>query len=99
MIYVKIHKSANNFVTSLCDSELIGKKFKEGKLVLDVSERFYKGELVDEDKIEDYLKDAINVNLVGERVVDAALKLGFVLKENILIVEGVKHAQCIVLGS
>ena len=97
MIYVKIHKSSGSFVTAICDEELIGKKFKEGKLVLDVSESFYKGNLIDDNKIEDYLKDSINLNLVGERSCDTALKLGLILKENIITIEGVKHAQSIIL--
>lgn len=97
MIFIKIHKSVGSFVTSVCDSELVGKKFKEGKLVLDVSERFYKGELINEDKVKDYLKNSTNVNIVGERSVDIALKLGLISKEHILTIEGVPHAQSVVL--
>ena len=97
MIYIKIHKGVGTFVTSVCDSELVGKKFKKGKFVLEVSERFYKGELVDEDKVKDYLENSTNLNIVGERSVDIALKLGLISKEHILIIEGVPHAQSVIL--
>lgn len=96
MIYVKFHRSSSN-VTAVCDSELIGKKFKEGKLVLNVSEQFYKGELVKEKEIGDYLGDAVNLNIVGKRSCDTALKLGCISKENILFICGVPHAQSILL--
>lgn len=97
MIYVKIHKGGNSFVTSICDSELVGKKFLEGKLVLDVSERFFKGELVSEEEVCDYFKDAVNLNIVGKRSCGIALKMGLISSENILVVGGVKHAQCVIL--
>jgi len=96
MIYVKIHKSSESFITAVCDNELIGKKFKEGKLVLNISESFYKGELVNETEVEDYLKKAINLNIVGKRSCDIALKLNFISKDNILMIEGIPHAQSVV---
>ena len=43
-MYVKIHKSKDRNIIAVCDEELIGKSFSEGNLVLDINERFYKGE-------------------------------------------------------
>lgn len=97
MIYIKIHKGVGTFITAVCDSDLIGKKFKKGKLVLDVSKRFYKGELVKEDKVKKYLKEAVNLNIVGKKSIEITLGLGLISKENILIIQDVPHAQCVVL--
>lgn len=97
MIYVKVHNGSGNAVTSLCDSELIGKTFKEGKFVLNVSEQFYKGDLVKEEEVEKILKKIVNLNIVGERSCDIALKLGCISKENILVIQEVPHAQSILL--
>ena len=97
MIYIKIHKGVGTFITAVCDSDLIGKKFKKGKLVLNVSERFYKGKLVKEDKVKEYLESAVSLNIVGKKSIEITLSLGLISKENILIIRGVPHAQCVVL--
>lgn len=95
MIFIRVHKGSGSFVTSLCDSELVGKVFKEGKLKLDVSEKFYKGDLVDEKDVD--LSDAKNLNVVGERSIGIVLKFKCISKENILFIQGVPHAQSIIL--
>jgi len=45
---VKIHKSRERKILAVCDNELFGKKFEEGKLRLDLSSEFYDGEEVQE---------------------------------------------------
>lgn len=97
MIYVKIHKSSGSFVTSVCDSELIGKKFKENKIILNVVESFYKGEEFDVKKVKEFMLKAINLNIVGQKSINIALELNLISKDHILIVKGVPHAQCIIL--
>jgi hypothetical protein len=42
-MYVKIHKTENKDIVAVCDEDLLGKKFEEKELILDVSEEFYKG--------------------------------------------------------
>ncbi len=86
MIYVKIHKNNESFVTAVCDEELLNKIFREGKLLLDVNEHFYKGNL----------KDAVNLNLVGKKSIHLALKLKLISKECIINIQGVPHAQSII---
>lgn len=97
MIYVKIHKNNESFVTAACDEELLSKTFKEGKLALNISEHFYKGKLIEEKEAESILKEAVNLNLVGKRSVNIALKLKLISKENILIIQGIPHAQSVIL--
>ncbi len=97
MIYIKLHKNNEGFVTAACDEELLNKVLKEGKLALDVSEHFYKGKLVEDKEAEDILRNASNLNLVGKRCIDIALKLKLILKENIITIKGVPHAQAILL--
>ncbi len=47
----KIHETEERKIISLCDEDLIGKKFETKDLQLDVSEFFYKGENLDEKKV------------------------------------------------
>jgi len=89
MIYVKVHED----VTALCDEDIIGKTFEDEKRRLEVSERFYKGELVDEKEVIEILQEGKNLNLVGNKVVSIALKIGIVKEEDIIIIGEVKHAQ------
>jgi len=92
-MYVKIHKSNDRNVVAVCDEDLIGKKFETEKLVLDVTERFYKGEKVTEDQAYELMKDAMNLNIVGENSVNLALRRKIITTENILKIDGIPHAQ------
>ncbi len=93
MIYVKIYRVQGEVLLAACDEELLGKTFREGEIKLEVRERFYKGELVEEDKLEFLLKEATVANLTGKRCVSKAIELGYVDPERVLRVQGVPHAQ------
>ena len=91
MVYVKIHKS----IVAVCDEELIGKEFKEGKLSLKVSERFYKGEKKSEEEVKDIIMNATNLNIVGKKSIKIALDLGIINKDSIITIKDIPHAQII----
>ena len=94
-MYLKIHESYRK-VVALCDKEIIGKKFEEGKRQLDVRENFYKGEEIDEQRVLKRLKqlrlDDATFNLVGKKSVNAALKAGIITKGNIGKVQDIPFA-------
>ena len=94
MIYVKVHKSRSEFV-SVCDEELVGKEFREGKYCLKVSEYFYKGEKRSEREVKEILKNYAQLNIVGKRSIKLALELNIVDKDMIIKIDGVPHAQVI----
>ena len=94
-MHIKIHESYRK-VVAFCDSELIGKKFEEGKMQLDVRENFFKGEEISEEKAAAMLKslaldDAI-FNIVGNRAVNIAQEVGIIEKDNIGKIQGVSFA-------
>jgi hypothetical protein len=93
MIYIKVYRVQGEVLLAACDEELIGKTFREGELKLEVRERFYKGELVEEGKLEELLKEATIANLTGERCVSKAIELGYVNPERVLRIQGIPHAQ------
>ncbi|MEM3527597.1 MAG: DUF424 family protein, partial [Candidatus Bathyarchaeia archaeon] len=45
-VYVKVYVKDRQKLVAVCDSNLIGKTFREGKLKLEVTSKFYEGELV-----------------------------------------------------
>jgi hypothetical protein len=96
-VYVRKFKSQGETVVAVCDCELLGKCFREGKLILEVKREFYEGSLAS-------VKDALKVietstiaNIVGQRIVSEAIKAGLVCEESVIRISGVPHAQMIVL--
>lgn len=95
MIFVNVIKSYRD-VVAICDKELLGKKFEEGKFQLDVKENFYKGELVSEEEAikisESFSKEDSTFNIVGENSIKVALKTRMIEKEDVGEVEGIPFA-------
>ncbi|MBI4159224.1 DUF424 family protein [Candidatus Woesearchaeota archaeon] len=84
MMLLKVHKSENSEIVSLCDDDLIGKIFEEGKLHIEISERFYKGEELPKEKIILVLKNCNNANIVGKESIKLALDNNIIEKNSII---------------
>lgn len=91
-MYLKTHISGETLLVAVCDHELIGQTFSDGTLTLEVSEFFYKGEIVSPSDVENALKDAAIANLVGERSIAYAIDGGFITEDNVIVIDGVPHA-------
>ncbi|MBU0977238.1 MAG: DUF424 domain-containing protein [Nanoarchaeota archaeon] len=95
MMYLKVHESYRK-VVALADSELIGKTFEEGKKQLSITENFYKGDLMEEEKVIEALKDLAlddaTFNIVGKKSINTALKAEIIAKEMIAKVQGIPFA-------
>ena len=100
-MYIKVHTTGerygNRYVVAVCDEDLIGKRLKDDKYDITVSERFYKGDKISEEKLIIILKEAINVNLIGEKSIEAGIKAGVIKKENVVKIKGVPHAQAVTI--
>jgi hypothetical protein len=94
-ITVKVHKSFNGIIVTLCDSDLIGKKLEEGKIALDLSTQFYKGEEKSEDEIKKMIIGAYIINAVGFDSIAILKKFNLIDEKNIISVDGVPHVQCV----
>lgn len=93
---VKIHKTPDGRkIVAICDNRLIGKKFEEKNLQLDLSSSFYKGEEKSKEEIIKLLKDSYIVNIVGKECMGLAIKLGIIGKKNVIKIKNVPHAQAI----
>ncbi|WP_456366263.1 DUF424 domain-containing protein [Thermococcus sp.] len=93
MIYIKVYRVQGEVLLAACDEELLGRTFREGELKLEVRERFYRGELVEEERLKELLEEATIANLTGERCVSKAIDLGYVDPGRVLRIQGVPHAQ------
>jgi len=92
-MYIKIHESVKGRIVAVCDEDLVGKRFEEGDLVLDLSERFYKGETKKEEEILRILKNEGNINLVGKNSINFAINNQIIEKEHVKYIKKVPYAQ------
>ncbi|MFC1710749.1 DUF424 domain-containing protein [Nanoarchaeota archaeon] len=94
-MFVNIIRSYRD-VIAICDSDLIGKKFEEGKFQLHIKESFYKGEEVSEEKaIEimiDMAKEDATFNISGKQAINAALKAGIIDEQGIKKIQNIPFA-------
>jgi len=90
---LKVHKAYRD-VIALCDKELLGKRFEEGKMQLELKDSFYSGEEIDENKAIDVLMENQEAcfNIVGKKACNAALKAGVIEKESIKTVQSIPLA-------
>jgi hypothetical protein len=92
-IAVKVHKTEEGSVVGACDAHLVGKKLKEGGLVLEITREFYFERHTTQDGLCELLEECITANLVGERAVDAYCGKNPEARESIIKIGGVPHLQ------
>lgn len=97
MFAVRNYQQGVQRLCAACDDELLGTKYSEGRFRLDVASEFYDGMRVDGDALSGFLRQCTIANLVGERTVALAIGLGLIEPQNVLRVEGVPHAQLVVI--
>jgi len=93
MICKKHFLTDGRMILVVVDDELVGKRFEEGDLQIDLSKEFYKGEKVGEAEVIGLFKKAYIIHLVGERAVGLGIREGYVDKNRIVKIGGVKHAE------
>jgi len=94
-VYVNLRKHGQFTILATCDCELMGKVLRHGKIVFEVREEFYKGHRVTLEEAIELAKQSTIVNMVGQRIVQKAIKEGLVHPEAILKISGVPHAQIV----
>ncbi len=99
LVYVKIHQNRTGNVVAICDYELLGKKLvdRDKNITFYIDPYFYKGEIMNIDHALEKLKKARIANLIGNNIVEAAIDKGYISREAVLEISGVKHAQLIVI--
>ncbi len=97
MILVKIHENKGSEIIAVCDSDLLGKKFTEGKLHIDVNENFYKGKEMPRKSIIRILKACKNANIVGKESMKLALENSIIEETSIIRIKGVPIALLVKL--
>jgi len=97
MICCRIHVHEKDRILAACDQEILGMTFRGNGAKIKVSEHFYGGEAVSEEVFIERTKSVTIMNLVGNRVVDTAIKAGLISDQNVMIIGEVKHAQMVIM--
>ncbi len=94
---VKEHKTDAGIILSLCDEDVIGKKYHEGEMMLDLSSEFYKGEKFSIEEAKEKFKSAYIINAAGKDSVNLLKEKDLITEKNIIIIEGVPFCQCLII--
>jgi hypothetical protein len=92
---LKTYQQGRNTLIAVCDSDILGEKFKEGHLCIEVSQEFFGDGLATCFEVETALKGATMANFVGCKTVEHAIRLGYVERENVLSIDGILYAQMV----
>lgn len=98
-MYIKIHESYRT-VVALCDANLIGKKFEEGKKQLDCRKNFYKDKLINKEeaiKLLQKLSDNdATFNIVGKKSIQTAIEAGLITQNAVNTVQNIPFTLTLV---
>lgn len=95
MISIRFYEREGEILLAACDEELLGRTLRSDGIKLTVSKTFYCKETVTEEELEELMPQATTLNLVGNRTVSIAKKLGHVAENGTITVEGTEHAQAV----
>jgi len=98
MFKVTVREIGGHVIVTVVDEELVGKRFEEGGIVLDVSESFFEGEKLDEELTLARMQAATSLFLIGERAVKLAIEAEMIHPEAVKRVKGVPYAQMLVIN-
>ena len=94
-MFVNVIKSYRD-VVAVCDKELIGKKFEEGKFQLDIKENFFKGKESSKEEVLEIMKNMkledSTFNLVGKKSISVALKAGIISEKGVKKINNIPFA-------
>ena len=92
---MNITKWGRCVLLATCDAELLGKSLREGEIVFEIHENFYKGPRVSVEEAIALIQQSTIVNMVGKNIVKKAIEKGLIHPEAVLKISGIPHAQIV----
>jgi hypothetical protein len=93
LFYLRSRKIEQEYLVSVCDSQLLGETLCEGDVELFVNERFFSGELVTIEKCIEEMAKATSLNLVGKAIVEAAIKERLINELSVMWIKCQNHGK------
>ncbi len=94
-MYMKKYHAEEQTIVAVCDKDIIGRKFREGELVLKLEASFYKGDEVNKTEVIEALAGATIANVSGEKSIACAVDCGCIDPDTVIFIEGIPHAQMV----
>ncbi len=94
-VYIKEYLTEGEVVVAVCDASLIGKTINDGRIRLYIDPVFYGGKRVSIEEALEAIDRSSIANLVGKKIVNAAIKKGLVHPEAVIWIGNIPHAQII----
>lgn len=93
-VYIKVYRTESEILIAACDIDILGRVLLDSSrnVKFYVDPAFFKGDLKNVEELVDLLRIASNATLVGRRVVEAAVKAGYVHPDAVVVVEDVPIA-------
>jgi uncharacterized protein len=93
LVYAASYKTEKGLMVACCDEDCMGREFKEGRLRLAPEQRFYGSAVMGLSEALILMDGAEILNLVGRRIVEAAIAKGLVHPDAVITIGGVPHVQ------
>ncbi len=90
-----MRKWGHHVLLAACDADLLGRILREGKIVFEVREEFYKGPKMSVEEAIDLVEKSTVVNMIGNCIVQKAIEKGLIHPEAVLNISGILHAQIV----
>ena len=75
------------------DADLIGKKFEEERLQLDLTKKFYQGDQMGKEEVKKVMMTARHLHLTGKGAVAIGVEMNLVDPKKIIFIDKVPHAE------
>lgn len=75
------------------DSDIIGKKFEEERLQLDLTKKFYQGEAKSKEEVKKIMMTARHLHLTGKASVAIGVEMDLVDSKKIIFIDKIPHAE------
>jgi hypothetical protein len=96
-VYLRVFHHGKDVLIAVCDADLLGRTLEGGKVPFKVSEEFYKGILGNVEEAINAMKRGTICNLVGKKIVGAAINERLVNSKAIIYFGDIPHAQIVKL--
>lgn len=94
-VYVNTIRQNRDTLVAVCDAELLGCTLEGGRVPFEVSERFYGGSLSSLEEALEAMRKASICNIVGKKIVEAAIGKDMVQETAVIYFGDIPHAQIV----
>jgi hypothetical protein len=96
-VYVRTIRHGGDTLVVVCDVEILGKTLEGGRVPFKVNENFYKGIRAEVEEAIEAMRKATICNIVGKKIVEAAIENRLVQRAAVIYFGDIPHAQLLIM--